>query len=76
MELVEKFEGCDSTKFLLKSTDPTKPNMSYVCQGANEDERNQWVQYIRHILEEQKKFLKALQSPIAYQYSKDKTKNV
>ena len=74
MELKEKFEGSDPTKFLLKSTDPTKPNIAFVCQGSSEEDKNQWVQYIRHILQAQKDFLKAIQSPIAYH--KEKTKNV
>ncbi|XP_071527234.1 triple functional domain protein isoform X3 [Panulirus ornatus] len=74
MSLEEKVDDGDTLKFLLKSTDPRKPNLAFVCQGATDDDRNQWVSQIRHLLQTQKDFLKAIQSPIAYQ--KEQTKNV
>lgn len=74
MNLEEKSDDGDPTKFCLKSADPHKPNIAYVCQGYTEDERNQWVSQIRHLLQTQKDFLKAIQYPIAYQ--KEQTKNV
>ncbi|KAG0715143.1 Triple functional domain protein [Chionoecetes opilio] len=74
MSLIEKVEDGDPIKFLLKSTDPHKPNLAFICQGASEDDRNQWVSQIRHLLQTQKDFLKAIQYPIAYQ--KEQTKNV
>ncbi|XP_050733039.1 triple functional domain protein-like isoform X4 [Eriocheir sinensis] len=74
MNLQEKSDDGDPLKFQLKSADPHKPNTAYVCQGVTEDERNQWVSQIRHLLQTQKDFLKAIQYPIAYQ--KEQTKNV
>ncbi|MPC97645.1 Triple functional domain protein [Portunus trituberculatus] len=74
MSLIEKVEDGDPLKFLLKSTDPHKPHLAFICQGASEDDRNQWVSQIRHLLQTQKDFLKAIQYPIAYQ--KEQTKNV
>ncbi|XP_063844125.1 triple functional domain protein-like isoform X3 [Scylla paramamosain] len=74
MSLTEKVEDGDPLKFLLKSTDPHKPHLAFICQGASEDDRNQWVSQIRHLLQTQKDFLKAIQYPIAYQ--KEQTKNV
>lgn len=74
MSLIEKVDDGDPHKFLLKSTDPHKPNVACVCLGASEDDRNQWVSQIRHLLQTQKDFLKAIQYPIAYQ--KEQTKNV
>lgn len=74
MSLVEKADDGDPLKFTLQSTDPRKPHLAFVCQGATEDNRNQWVSQIRHLLQTQKDFLKAIQSPIAYQ--KEQTKNV
>ncbi|KAG7167736.1 Triple functional domain protein-like 1, partial [Homarus americanus] len=74
MSLEEKVDDGDPLKLMLKSTDPRKPNLAFVCQGATDDDRNQWVSQIRHLLQTQKDFLKAIQSPIAYQ--KEQTKNV
>ncbi|XP_069951615.1 triple functional domain protein isoform X1 [Cherax quadricarinatus] len=74
MNLEEKVEDGDPFTFLLKSADPRKPNLAFVCQGASEDDKNQWVSQIKHLLQTQKDFLKAIQSPIAYQ--KEQTKNV
>lgn len=74
MSLEEKVDDGDPLKFVLKSTDPRKPNLGFVCQGATDDDRNQWASQIHHLLQTQKDFLKAIQSPIAYQ--KEQTKNV
>ncbi|KAK4310789.1 hypothetical protein Pmani_017672 [Petrolisthes manimaculis] len=74
MVLEEKVDDGDPLKFMLLSTDPRKPNYSMICQGSSEDDRNTWVSQIRYLLQTQKDFLKAIQSPIAYQ--KEKTKNV
>ncbi|XP_066961005.1 kalirin isoform X3 [Macrobrachium rosenbergii] len=67
MNLEESVDDGDPLKFVLKSTDPRKPYLAFVCQGASDDDRNQWVSQIRHLLQTQKDFLKAIQSPIAYQ---------
>lgn len=67
MSLAEEADDGDSCKFVIHSTDPRKPNMAYVCQGASQASRDEWVATIRAILQTQKDFLKAIQSPIAYQ---------
>ncbi|KAL1130551.1 hypothetical protein AAG570_011797 [Ranatra chinensis] len=53
--------------FLVKSTDPRKPNLAYVCQALSAESRSEWVQNLRTQLQTQRDFLKAIQSPIAYQ---------
>lgn len=53
--------------FLLKSIDPNKPTLGFVCQVPSADLLEQWLSTIRNILQTQKDFLKAIQSPIAYQ---------
>lgn len=52
--------------FVLESTDPNR-SIGFVCQAATEELQKQWLTTIRDILQTQRDFLKALQSPIAYQ---------
>ncbi|KAL3284862.1 hypothetical protein HHI36_019000 [Cryptolaemus montrouzieri] len=59
---LEEREDC----FVLECTDPNKSNIGFVCQVPIEV-LDQWVTTIRNILQTQKDFLKAIQSPIAYQ---------
>lgn len=40
---------------------------SFVCHGLNAESTGEWVETIREILQKQRDFLKALQSPIKYQ---------
>ncbi|CAH1132932.1 unnamed protein product [Ceutorhynchus assimilis] len=75
-------DGC----FILTSTDPKNQTplaepvqsknisctIGFVCTAPSEDLRNQWVKTLKEILQTQRDFLKAIQSPIAYQ--KEKTK--
>lgn len=75
MNLEEKVAGDDANElFLVRSTDPRKPAMCYVCQASSPEARNEWVQTLKEILQTQRDFLKAIQSPIAYQ--KELTKDV
>lgn len=48
------------------------PGIGFVCTASTEELRNQWVKTIKDILQKQRDFLKAIQSPIAYQ--KERTK--
>ena len=74
MSLFDKVDDSDgSHKFLLISKDPQK-EASFLCQGSTKEERDQWVENISAILDTQRDFLRALQSPIAYQ--KELTKEV
>ncbi|KAL1456436.1 hypothetical protein WDU94_001167 [Cyamophila willieti] len=56
-----------STPFLLKSTDPKKPPLTFVCHAHSEESRSEWLRCLGLILQTQRDFLKAIQSPIAYQ---------
>ncbi|KAF5295457.1 hypothetical protein FQR65_LT10445 [Abscondita terminalis] len=53
--------------FTVRSTDPAKPNLAFSCQASSLELQEQWVTTIDNILQTQKDFLKAIQSPIAYQ---------
>ena len=70
---LEENQKCDKVgeesnePFVVKSTDPRKPNMAYVCQASSGESRTEWVQNLRMLLQTQRDFLKAIQSPIAYQ---------
>ncbi|KAJ8956994.1 hypothetical protein NQ318_012159 [Aromia moschata] len=62
MSLITK-EDC----FILESIDPKTNGLGFVCQAATEELHEQWLMTIRDILQTQRDFLKAIQSPIAYQ---------
>ena len=53
--------------FTLRSTDPRKPTIALQCQALNRESHHEWVANLTNILQTQKDFLKAIQSPIAYQ---------
>ncbi|KAG8189360.1 hypothetical protein JTE90_021863 [Oedothorax gibbosus] len=74
MSLEERSEDHDPTKFVLKSKDPLQAGLAFVIQGKTAEDRNEWVSNIRAILDTQLDFLRALQSPIAYQ--KELTKDI
>ncbi|XP_012230227.2 kalirin isoform X2 [Linepithema humile] len=60
----------DPEKFVIRSTDPRKPGLGFSCSVAEESSgprRQEWVDTITAILQTQRDFLKAIQSPIAYQ---------
>jgi len=67
MTLDEHIDDGDSYKFVIRSTDPRKPTLGFICQPSSKENRDEWVSTIRSILQKQKDFLKAIQSPIAYQ---------
>ena len=74
MTLDENVDDSDPCKFSIVSTDPRKQNVGFVCQASSKEGRDEWVSTIRNILQTQRDFLKAIQSPIAYQ--KELTKEV
>ncbi|XP_060832863.1 triple functional domain protein isoform X3 [Bombus pascuorum] len=59
----------DPEKFIIRSTDPRKPGLAFSCSAAEENgpRKQEWVDTITAILQTQHDFLKAIQSPIAYQ---------
>ncbi|GIY07733.1 triple functional domain protein [Caerostris extrusa] len=67
MALEERSEDADATKFVLKSKDPLQAGLAFIIQGKTVEDRNEWVANLRAILDTQLDFLRALQSPIAYQ---------
>lgn len=82
MSLDEKFEvgeAGEPLKFVVKSTDPRHTSTSgsttsssgahcaFVCHAPNPEATNEWVETIKQILQSQRDFLKAIQSPIKYQ---------
>lgn len=71
-ELVRLLGACldpdqESRRFMLKSRDPSQENVIYLLQTGCAFDRDDWVCSIRSMLECQLDFLRALQSPIAYQ---------
>lgn len=62
------YEELPNNRFLLKSTDPNRPELNnYICNAATVDQNHEWLETIRKILQNQNDFLKAIQSPIEYQ---------
>ncbi|XP_046409767.1 kalirin isoform X2 [Neodiprion fabricii] len=61
--------GDDPERFVIRSTDPRKPGLGFSCAAVDENEarKQEWVDTITAILQTQRDFLKAIQSPIAYQ---------
>ncbi|XP_044587517.1 kalirin isoform X2 [Cotesia glomerata] len=59
----------DPEKFTIRSTDPRKPGLGFVCSVLDDNgpRKQEWVDKITSILQTQRDFLKAIQSPIAYQ---------
>lgn len=68
-QLLAESLDCDleSRRFMLKSRDPNQDNVIYLLQTGCHLDRDDWVCSIRSMLECQLDFLRALQSPIAYQ---------
>jgi triple functional domain protein len=67
MQLEEKVENDpDCRLFKVKSTDPSRPHLVYLCQAEDQADRDRWTGCMRRQLQTQLDFLKALQAPIAY----------
>lgn len=60
-------------KFLVRSTDPNREGLSFICLPTTLDLHREWVENINTMLETQKNFLRAIQSPIDYQNQKKGT---
>ena len=73
MQLEEKVESDGEKRmFGVKSTDPSRPGLVYLCQAEDIHARDTWTHCIRRQLQTQLDFLKALQAPIAYHNSLSK----
>ncbi|XP_022663645.1 triple functional domain protein-like isoform X3 [Varroa destructor] len=64
----------DPLKFCLTSKNPLQEGLTLVLQAQSSEHRQEWVSNIRALLDTQQDFLRAIQSPIAYQ--KELTKDV
>lgn len=63
-----RLDATSADSFVLQSTDPNKPNsFGVICQDSSPENLEKWITTINNILQTQKDFLKAIQSPIAYQ---------
>ncbi len=58
MSVIETADDGDECKFILRSTDPKKPNLSFVCQASSKLEARGWVTTLQSTLQTQKDFLK------------------
>ncbi|XP_030386251.1 triple functional domain protein-like isoform X1 [Scaptodrosophila lebanonensis] len=59
--------------FLLKSTDPNRPDLNMLCQASTPERYSEWVNKLNEILEKQNDLMFALSSPIEYQMKQMKT---
>lgn len=62
-----KIEKLSDNRFLLRSTDPQRQELCFVLTTQTPEQYREWVDKIDNILDKQHDFLKAIQSPIAYQ---------
>lgn len=60
-------EEISERQILLRSTDPQRHELSFVLTTQSDEQQHEWVDNIANILQTQHDFLKAIQSPIAYQ---------
>lgn len=60
-------EEMPDNRFLLRSTDPQRQELSFVLTTQSSEQHREWMDTITNILQSQHDFLKAIQSPIAYQ---------
>uniref|UniRef100_A0A8C8REW2 Rho guanine nucleotide exchange factor 25 n=1 Tax=Pelusios castaneus TaxID=367368 RepID=A0A8C8REW2_9SAUR len=70
--LEERVEN-DPCKFALTSRGADRSSVRYVLQAATPETAQAWAADISHILETQRNFLNALQSPIEYQRRESKS---
>ncbi|XP_069614679.1 rho guanine nucleotide exchange factor 25 isoform X2 [Ranitomeya imitator] len=66
----------DPSKFALTSRGTDRSLMRYTLQASSADIRMAWVRDIGQILESQRNFLNALQSPIEYQRRESKSNSL
>ncbi|KAL9906430.1 triple functional domain protein [Glossina fuscipes] len=62
-----QLEELPNNRFLLKSTDPNRPDLNMICHASTIETYREWLDTIRKQLQIQHDFLNALTRPIAYQ---------
>lgn len=60
-------EELSDNRFLLRSTDPQREELTFILATQTPELHREWMETISNILQTQHDFLKAIQSPIAYQ---------
>lgn len=60
-------EELPDRQLLLRSTDPQRHELSFILTTQTDEQHREWMDNITNILQTQHDFLKAIQSPIAYQ---------
>lgn len=60
-------EELSENRLMLRSTDPQRQEISYVITIQTSEQLDEWKHTITNLLQTQHDFLKAIQSPIAYQ---------
>lgn len=60
-------EELAENRLMLRSTDPLRPELSYIINTQTNEQLHEWMKAITDILQTQHDFLKAITSPIAYQ---------
>ncbi|XP_069826448.1 rho guanine nucleotide exchange factor 25 isoform X2 [Dendropsophus ebraccatus] len=73
---IEESVDNDPCKFALTSRGTDRSLMRYILQASSPDIRMAWVRDIGQILESQRNFLNALQSPIEYQRRESKSNSL
>lgn len=62
-----QLEELPNNRFMLRSTDPNRPELNIICNANTMDSHREWLDTIRSQLQIQYDFLNALTRPIAYQ---------
>ncbi|KAI1278144.1 Kalirin [Halotydeus destructor] len=65
--LIDSSPDGDENKFIIKSKNAQQETVAFVFQGCTRSDRDEWCFNIKAVLDRQLDFLRALQSPIAYQ---------
>lgn len=60
-------EEMTERRFLLRSTDPQRSELSFVLTTQTDKQHREWMDNISIILQTQNDFLKAIQNPITHQ---------
>lgn len=60
-------EEMSDRRFLLRSTDPQRPELNFLLTTQTDEQQREWMDNISNILQTQNDFLKAIQNPITHQ---------
>lgn len=71
MTLQDLSDQTNGNRFSLCSIDPQRSSLSFICTAPTPELHSEWLNTMRMILQKQNDFLKAIQSPIAYQNELD-----